>query len=407
VICGIAATVKFSGLLLLPIVATTLLVRAAMRAPWQFLGLDLHRRASRLLAVIATGVAIVVVTWLLIWTAYGFRFGPTPVPGELFDINREVGQLKQTSEYLRRGEWISDAATSTIPTPAAAKAVLWLDSHRALPQAWLCGFIFTYRSVLMRGTFLLGQYSDTGWWYYFPLAMLFKTPLATLAAIVLAITFARRARIGPWSLVCLGIPLAFYGYSALTSHLNLGLRHVLPLYPFIYLLVALVISGLSARRWFKPVAATLCAALVLETLLALPHYISFFNAASRPFRLWLLSDSNFDWGQDLPYVTAWQQRNPKVKLYLGTFGTVDPAFCGIRYANLPGGYFLNRDFQWPSEPGVVALSATLLQGVDCPPSLRKAYEPFREHRPREVLGDSIYLFDWPLRDESNARAGSP
>jgi 4-amino-4-deoxy-L-arabinose transferase-like glycosyltransferase len=360
-VCAIAAVVKFSGVIVLPIVAVLLLIRAA--------------RSRRFLSAIAICAAAILAMYCVIWASYGFRFDPTPTPGERFDTQSEVAKLGDS---------------------AAGKLVLWAESRRLLPQAWLFGLVHTYRTMQSRPAFLLGRYGENGWWYYFPLAMLFKTPLATLGgigmAIVVALSRKRQARIQWWAVVCLALPLGIYGCSALSSHLNLGIRHVLPLYPFIYVLIAVTLARLN-RHWILWILGI---ALAVETLAAFPHYISFFNAASRPWRLELLSDSNFDWGQDLPAVAAWQEKHPTIKLYLGYFGTVDPAFYGIRYTNLPGGFFLNREFAWPSEPGVVAISATLLQGAEAPPNLRAVYAAFGAQKPREILGDTIYLYDWPM-----------
>src|SRR5205085_2245858 len=110
--------------------------------------------------------------------------------------------------------------------------VLFAESHRLLPQAWLYGLLYTYQSALMRDSFLLGKHSLTGWWYYFPLAMLFKTPLATLAAGGGAVVVFRATRrrdeqnthCAPgsrwWMRLCLIVPVAIYGVAAVTSNLN-------------------------------------------------------------------------------------------------------------------------------------------------------------------------------------------
>jgi hypothetical protein len=190
--------------------------------------------------------------------------------------------------------------------------------------------------------------------------------------------------------------------SAMTSNLNLGLRHVLPIYPFIYVLIGVASTRFAQRsvRWFMRVAIPLGVVLIIETVSAYPHYISFFNVAARPHRLHLLSDSNFDWGQDLTYVAEWQRRHPTTALYLGYMGGVDPAFYGIEYVNIPGGFMLNPNAQWPpTSSGAVAISATLLQGVNCPSQCIELYAPFRARRPREIIGDTIYVYDWPMKDE--------
>lgn len=234
--------------------------------------------------------------------------------------------------------------------------------------------------------------------------MLFKTPLATTLA--LALTLAVRPKIDRWSLACLVIPLAIYGAAAMTTHVNLGLRHVFPLYPLLFVLCGVSFARLGEIKpaAFSWLSAVVFVGLLAESLAAFPHYISFFNAPSRPFRLHLLGDSNFDWGQDLLDLAIWRRRHFSTPLYVAYFGTVDPSFYGIHGLGLPGNFVLSRD---PAaapdlgasvgEPGVLAVSASILQGVHQPPNVRQYYQPLLDRRPREIVGDTIYLYDWPLR----------
>jgi hypothetical protein len=394
--CAVGGAVKFSGVLLGPIMALLLMTRALRPAPWIFLGRQLRTRAARVAAAIGVCVVSAVCSVVLIWACYGFRFDPTPLPGRMLNMPAQIEGLKRDAHYARTGEWAAPEQAASLPIPLPVRIALFAERHRLLPQAWLFGFVFTYRSTLFRETFLLGQYGNSGWWYYFPLAMLFKTPVATLLAVLGSALLFSRAAATRWSALCIAIPFACYALSALTSHLNLGLRHVLALYPLMYLMIGLAAVKLRALRprAFLPVVILFALGLVIETLVSWPHYIAFFNAPSRPYRLKLLSDSNFDWGQDLTDVAHWQQRNPDTTLYLGYFGSTDPQVYGIRYINIPGGFVLNPDYEWPPQRGgVIAISATLLQGVNCPPSCRVFYARLRELPPREILGDTIYLFD--------------
>ena len=108
----------------------------------------------------------------------------------------------------------------------------------------------------------------------------------------------------------------------------------------------------------------------------------------------LLSDSNLDWGQDLPLLAHWQAAHPNTRLYLCYSGSSDPAAYGVDYINMPKGYFLNPQSQMPDKPGVIAVSAMRLQGVYLEDDLRAYYTSLAKQRPREVLGGSIYLFDF-------------
>jgi len=398
--------VKFSGVLFIPIVAILLFARALfIPRPWIAMGRLLVTRRAKLAAALATLALCGAVSILGIWACYGFRFRPAPdarVGLNLPLIATSVTWTRMVAHDPQQ-RVPSRAALEDEPTPLVARVALWIDRHELLPRAWVAGFLDTYKTTMLNPTYLLGRYSKTGWWYYFPLAMLFKTPLATLAAVglALAVRFFRRteprgsaAGFGRrWNLTCLTVPLIFYGGVALTSNLNLGLRHVLPLYPFIYLLIASSVARLG-RAW-RPALVGLGIALAAETLLAFPNYISFFNAVAKPFRLHLLSDSNLDWGQDLKLLARWRAQHPGAKLYLSYFGMADPGYyLGDDYTPLPGTGSTLREIEYPRDRGVLAISATNLQGVYVDDRARRWYRDVMERQKSiDVLG-TIYLYDF-------------
>jgi hypothetical protein len=195
---------------------------------------------------------------------------------------------------------------------------------------------------------------------------------------------------------------------AIFGHLNLGIRHLFPIYPFIFLAVGMAFSRYwqMKRRIALPVGIVLALGIAVETLGAFPNFIPFFNVAAGGARggLNLLSDSNVDWGQDLNQVARWQQKHPGTPLYLCYFGTPDPRYYGIHYINLPGSYALSEDGsvapeKMPplSDKGVIAIGATALQATYSP-HLRRVYGPLRFQEPIAVLGGSIYLY--PLGPQS-------
>lgn len=286
-----------------------------------------------------------------------------------------------------------------------------LIDYKVLPSPWLHGVLFVHANSVERGTFLLGEHSSSGWWYYFPLAMLFKTPLAALVALLAgvagAIVLLRRTtppssaasseRVKVvWTLVCLGVPFGVYMATAVSANLNIGLRHVLCVYPLMYLG-----AGLVAARFYdwspscvRVAAAVVIAVLSVETLAAWPNYVAYFNVASGGSRggFRLLGDSNLDWGQDLPLLKRWQDEHRDTPLALAYFGIADnegrtdaqPKYYGIRFVDLPPGApdpRLLRDH-------VLAISATYLQGV-----YSEDYTAYRQYEPIAVLGGTIYLFD--------------
>lgn len=280
--------------------------------------------------------------------------------------------------------------------------------YRLFPSAFLHGVLFVHARSIIRSSFLLGEVSGTGWWYYFPVAMLFKTPVATLAMLVAGLgvmIWALVKKVWPWQgwiwpAACLGVPVLAYMYSVMSANLNIGLRHVLCVYPLLFIAAGVMLSrALAIWPWIARVHLYVLAGLLLiESLVVFPNYIAYFNFAVGGSRggFKLLSDSNLDWGQDLPLLKAWQDRNPQAELLLQYFGvsenvTVEgrqmsnmktlPTFYGIKFSELPTD---------PAEAKgkVVAISATDLQGTYKP-----EFAAYRSMTPTAVLGGTIYLFD--------------
>jgi len=101
-----------------------------------------------------------------------------------------------------------------------------------------------------RTTFLMGQYSQHGWWYYFPIAFAIKTPLPTLILLLTAIMtiFKRCTRFAwLWDTVALVMFPLIYFASAMIQPFNIGYRHLLPILPFVFVLVGVQISSLKSH----------------------------------------------------------------------------------------------------------------------------------------------------------------
>ena len=257
------------------------------------------------------------------------------------------------------------------------------------------------------GSYFNGQFSVDGWWYYFPAAYLLKTPLPTLfwlgLAFVLALVVVRR-RVRVLTQITLLLPVAIYVGFSLTSSLNIGVRYLLPVLPFLYLwAAAIVVTAWQMRpaRWLVTAAGGVAIALAGIAVISWPNYIPFFNqfagGAENGWR-WL-SDSNVDWGQDLPALAAWQAEHPAETLLLSYFGTAHPSAYGIVFEPLPmwsaapeQGNPARQAFYPPDPaPGVYALSVTSLHGV----VLNGATDTlayFRDREPDERLGDSIFIY---------------
>jgi hypothetical protein len=188
-----------------------------------------------------------------------------------------------------------------------------------------------------------------------------------------------------------------YLFFAMLMRLDFGLRHLLPVYPFLFVGVG-VAAALAAQRWRGAtwvVVAVIVAGLATETVRAFPSYVPFFNAGALAWRNGadLLGESNVDLGQDLPLLAQWQRDHPDRKLYVSYFGPADPALYGIKAIDVRK-QGMDVRARWPAERGaVIAVSATHLQGFAIEPEARSLYSQLRAREPLAILGGSIYLYD--------------
>ncbi len=224
-----------------------------------------------------------------------------------------------------------------------------------------------------------------------------KTPLPTLSILVLAALAAWRLRTGRgvgvsirptgWSgpakrlsLIAIWVFLVVYGLASVTSHLNIGHRHILPMYPVMF-----VMAGAAGRwvahRWrvLRVLVPALAACLVAANVSAWPDYLPYFNwLIGEPRNGWkYLSDSNVDWGQDLKHVARYFADRPYEDVKLAYFGSGRPEYYGLKasYFEFPFKfYFAERERPGPLAEftgGTFVVSATALQAVYQPHELRE------------------------------------
>jgi hypothetical protein len=406
-VSGASAGVKFSCLLFAPMTALLLIIRSCDPAPWEVFGRQLQGRLPRAAFALALCVGMLLASGAALWAMYRFRFSAAPF--ERINTSWILHELKAdqiTEAHGTLGRIHSDEAAAWRPD-LFTRTILWGLQHEVLPEAWLNGLLSTYATTRAVRSFLLGGTSMTGWWYYFPLVMAWKTPLATLLAWALAagagaVLVLRRPRSFGirWLSACALLPPALYLFFAMRSHMDIGVRHILPVYPF-GALISGSVAAVAAHRWTRPVrliVAGLVLALSVEVLPGAPNYLAFFNTAAGGASngLHLLGDSNLDWGQDLPLLADWQRAHPDEPLALAYFGMVDPAFYGIRASPLPGiPYVFGTQQPLPNGARVAAVSASYLQGLFVSPAYESLYARFRAMNPREILGGTIYLYDLP------------
>jgi 4-amino-4-deoxy-L-arabinose transferase-like glycosyltransferase len=187
-------------------------------------------------------------------------------------------------------------------------------------------------------SFFLGKDSHHGGWkLYYPTSMLLKWPTVVVLLLLASLALAARRRIDvPRDLLIMASFPAVYFVFAIFSHIDIGDRHILPIYPFVLLFVAGACWQLARRSRLALILVLLALALnAADALRYAPDYLSYFTPFVPPSQSYkFLSDSNLDWGQGLLALRRYQQAHPREKIYLAYFGSVDPAAYGLKVEKL-------------------------------------------------------------------------
>ena len=249
-------------------------------------------------------------------------------------------------------------------------------------------------------SFFLGQLSSDGWWLYFPVTFLIKTPLLWLALVSVALVLVAQRRVG-WRVAAFTLlPAAVLFAAAVVSRLNIGYRHILPVLPFLLVLIAHALPALlpgRAPRWSSRAAAWMIGlGMVVTVVVALwihPHHLAAFNLAvggpAQGYRY--LGDSNLDWGQDLRALAELAAATDP-PLNWSYAGSADPAYYGLTTPSLSGPDDAAGHSFSPANPapGRYAISASHLQGVLAESDL---FDWFRRRSPVDSLGHSVLIYE--------------
>ncbi len=398
---GCLFVAKYSCILIVPmgllLVAIQLISRQPTIVNFGAKAWTVERRSARLLIHLSTIAVHAVVVWFVIWAFFDFRY-------DMFAIKKFAANAAGEMVAIDRPQsaWESLLHGS----PVVESIVSRVRNAHLLPEAYVYGFVFTWRNSLQRVSFLNGEFGISGWRTFFPYCLAVKTPLPFFALMGLAAAWI----IGSWyragdnwrvrSRACLSscyrtsplwVLFVVYWAFAISSHLNIGHRHLLPTYPPMLIfagasalwltskvpdskrVASWLPSWLAARRWPAPAYAVfVCLGLfAAESLWCWPNYLAYFNqiagGPSSGYRH--LVDSSLDWGQDLPALSRWLAQDARTgsangTTYLSYFGVANPAYYGVRATLLP--CYPGR----PAPPipetlqaGTYCISATMLQNL--------------------------------------------
>jgi len=381
---GLVLAVKHSGVLIFPILGLLALVElwisrrtsAGSASEPERKTESILRRGLRLATALLLFALIAVV---VLWGFYGFRFRARPN-----GLKMEPPLTEFVKESMNQVKF---------------RAITTAERWRALPESYLYGLGYVMLAE-ERPTFLFGKVYPSGRWFYFPAAFLVKSTLAflLLLALVPMAKALRRVEVRR-EVLFLTLPPTLFLIVSLTSGLNIGLRHILPIYPFLLIVAAASAWSLAkrGRRWAY-VVGLLILFHVTSSLRAFPNYLAYsseiWGGPANTYKF--LADSSVDWGQGLKGAKRYLDQRRVADCWLAYFGTVDPTYYQLPCRLLPTAF----GGVWEKPPqiipqvieGTVLVSATEMSGQFWGPGEMNPYEQFFRTSPVDNIGGSILVY---------------
>lgn len=300
--------------------------------------------------------------------------------------------------------WIA----ATMPLASARIMLAIRVLSRVLPTYYLFGlYTLVVHNHFGHPASLLGEYSAFGWWYYFPIAFALKTTIPFLLVSICALGWALWGGIlgHEKKLLALLIPIALYMTMSMMSNINIGIRHIAPVFPFLFLLGGGGLDRLLKSNVRGRAAAVLTVVLLgwmlVDAVRAYPDYMSFMSPLTLGKPGWqLLSDSNVEWGDDVGALARYLHDHGETKVRAGLSG----GWATLEMYDIQLVDFAPPDVQRPGTR-YIAIGAGLLNGSTVPAGLRDAngavlseeqthnfFASYRAASPEAVFGRSIYLY---------------
>ena len=398
---GLAELCKFSVILLIPFFVFLALI-------WWLVKLGNLKQVFKIL------ILVFIIGYLLIWSIYQYHIWNYPVQRQVQDAKVF---LSAYPDFIQ-------------------KPILWASNKPILrPYAqYLTGlFMVFHRAAFGNTTYFLGEVSNLGWKNYFPIVYLIKEPLSfhilTLIALLYAAWLMNVRSSSPFTTLGWLIKkpfwvkpfsraknwikdhfpecsmLAFIGLYwvvSLTSNLNIGVRHLLPIFPFTILLVSATTISWLKSPFLKLKSIFLAGILLWQAISVIsiyPHFLAYFNElVGGPDKGYIYTvDSNLDWGQDLKRLKKWVDEKGIDKIYVDYFGGGDAEYyLKEKYAPWWG----TKDPQELPKGSYLAVSATFLLGGQGKPVTGfnqpcGYYRWLNKYTPKMKIGYSIFVYYIP------------
>jgi len=301
-------------------------------------------------------------------------------------------------------QWIQ----ATFPKFAGTLTLLTGALSHLVPVDFVLGILYqVWHNAQGHPAGFLGMYSRTGWWYYFPVAFTLKTTIPFLMLSLVALGWSafhaikKRESDHLWMLA----PFVLYTVFVLLSHIDIGVRYYLPAYSFLFILGGALLASLLKSRRVVRVGMVVAIALIcwigIVAVRTFPDHLSYMNQiASRHPHWWYLSDSNVEWGEDIPALAAYLRARGETRVRANFLGD----FIILHHYGVQPLVMAGATGEAPEKTRYVAVGASYLNGSTVPEMLtvegRPAteservnfFDKYRHQTPEAVFGGSIYLY---------------
>jgi 4-amino-4-deoxy-L-arabinose transferase-like glycosyltransferase len=400
---GISQLLKFSLILLIPFFVLLTIIWILVFKEWK-----------NPLKVLISSLALWV---LIVWIIYGIQIYNYPPERQLRDTKINLESFSGGPSSIKE-TCFSPTSIQKIKRCPAEIVILASNKPIIRPLAhYGLGLLMVFqRASGGHTTYFLGEVTAAGWRNYFPIVYLIKEPLAFHILWILALCyFVLKIQEPFWRKpffrlknfiqehfveFSMALWLLIYWGTSIKSNLNIGVRHLLPAFPFAIILTAKGTIFWLENTKYRKFAYSLLGILLLwqavSVLKIYPHFLAYANElVGGPDKLYLYTvDSNLDWGQDLKRLKKWIEENKVEKIYLDYFGGGNPKYyLGKKYESWWG----QRDPKELPKGSYLAVSATALQGGKGKPAkgfdLPTGYYLWLEnYKPIVKIGYSIFVY---------------
>lgn len=398
---GVAMVLKFSVFILYPFLVLCLILFVILNKKTTFSFLFKSKKFwGRVASSVFGFLFLGIMSMCVVWAMYALVSLGTPE-----DIGAKTIREIMLGQVMGEG-FMSNAVLY------GKDLLLWMNSvtfFRPLAHFFLGIFMVIFRVGGGNNAFLVGEVTRQSWWYFYPIAFLIKTPIPTLLLLASAIGFSWlpvqkivkekkdlsvvvNRHLG---LIVLGFFAIVFFLIAVMGNLNLGIRHIAPIYPAIYMFIAAMLAKLfrqknnKAGTIMRGIVGIMVIWLIAEAARIYPYYLAYFNnSIGSPDNAYkYLVDSNLDWGQDLKRLNSYLEKNKIDTIHINYFGGGNLEYY-LKGKAMP----FNPDTD-SVEPGWYAFSATPFQtqynGIETAPELLKQ---LRQTSPDAQIGHSILLY---------------